>query len=112
MDQGFLATTVQDQTKMRAIIDRAEYLMTQSPEYTRLFPEKYVRDWKKRQEYWMGAAQAKRAPTALGRWIALAGLQARCFTWPATPLLLRWALMSAAARGTQIRYSPSGPRAA
>ncbi|MCE9613652.1 MAG: glycosyltransferase family 2 protein [Lentisphaerae bacterium] len=100
LETGYSSATAASQEKMSAILRESERLMREAPEYAGLFPARYVDDWLKRQQYWMEAPALRRQAagglSAMGYALAWLRLQGRCFTWPATPLMARWALRHAA----------------
>ena len=59
VDSGLATSTSRDVTRMREIVNATTDLMRSSDDFEGLFPEKYVRDWERRQSYWMTAVNAR-----------------------------------------------------
>jgi len=59
VESGLAISTSRDVTRMREIVKSASDLMRSSDDFEGLFPKKYVRDWERRQSYWMTAANAR-----------------------------------------------------
>jgi glycosyltransferase involved in cell wall biosynthesis len=59
VESGLAISTSRDVSRMREIVKSATDLMRSSNDFEGLFPEKYVRDWERRQSYWMTAANAR-----------------------------------------------------
>jgi glycosyltransferase involved in cell wall biosynthesis len=134
METGVAMSTNMNIKQIRKVHRYAIELMESSSEYGTLFPPKYIRQWRKRQNYWVGEALQKtiqkdqkgylegmkvllQDPGFLNRlfilflrvffffqsWLMTFHLLIISFTWPATPLMLRWIARNALYR---IRNGP------